>query len=97
MKICQYNNKQAGVVIGNPVYPIGQVLVRAGHVCSGYTMLEIIDALANKPGAMNSIRDIGKTGKAAPLSSVTLLAPITNPPAIWCAASNYKAHQDEML
>ena len=97
MKICQYDNGRAGAVVGNEVYPIGEALVRAGHVGSGYTMLEIIDALANKPGAMDSIRDLEKTGKAVPLSSVKLLAPITNPPAIWCAASNYKAHQQEMV
>lgn len=97
MKICQYNNNEAGAVVGKLVYPIGEALVRAGHVRSGYTMLGVIDALANKPGAMDSIRDAEKTGKPVALSSVKLLAPITNPPAIWCAASNYKAHQEEML
>jgi len=97
MKICQYDNNQAGAVVGDRVYPIGQALVRAGHVRGGYTMLEIIDALANRPGAMDSIREVENTGKAVALSSAKLLAPITNPPAIWCAASNYKAHQQEMV
>ncbi len=97
MKICQYNNNQAGAVADNQVYPIGAALVRAGHVRSGYTMLEVIDALANKPGAMDSIRDVAKSGTPAALASVKLLAPITNPPSIWCAASNYRAHQQEMV
>jgi len=97
MKICQYDNNEAGAVLGNQVYPIGAALVRAGHVRSGYTMLDIVDALANKPGAMDSIRDVAKTGAPRPLAAVKLLAPITNPPAIWCAASNYKAHQQEMV
>jgi 2-keto-4-pentenoate hydratase/2-oxohepta-3-ene-1,7-dioic acid hydratase in catechol pathway len=30
------------------------------------------------------------------LASVKLLAPITNPPSIWAAAANYRAHQTEM-
>ena len=97
MKICQYGNNEAGAAVGDLVYPIGEALVRAGHVRSGYTMLAVIDALANKPGAMDSIRDLERTGKPLALSSVKLLAPITNPPAIWCAASNYKAHQMEMV
>ncbi|MFH1605064.1 MAG: fumarylacetoacetate hydrolase family protein [Pseudomonadota bacterium] len=97
MKICQYNSNEAGAVVGDKVYPIGAALVRAGHARSSYTMLEIIDALANKPGAMDLIRDVAKTGAPIALSSVKLLAPITNPPSIWCAASNYRAHQQEMV
>ena len=35
MKICQYNNHQAGAVVGDKVYPIGDALVKAGHVRAG--------------------------------------------------------------
>jgi 2-keto-4-pentenoate hydratase/2-oxohepta-3-ene-1,7-dioic acid hydratase in catechol pathway len=35
--------------------------------------------------------------KSFPLASVTLLAPIEDPPSIWAAAANYKAHAAEML
>ena len=97
MRLCQYNHNEAGAVVGSQVYPIGEALVRAGHVSRGYSMREVVDALANKPVAIDSIREVEKTGKAVALSSVKLLAPITNPPAIWCAASNYKAHQQEMV
>lgn len=97
MKIVHYNNQQAGAVVGDKVYPIGEALVRAGHVRAGYNMCEVIDALANKPGAMDSVRDVEKTGAPVALASVTLHAPITNPPVIWCAASNYAAHQQEMV
>ena len=45
MKICQYNDNRAGAVVGDKVYPIGEALVKAGHVRAGYTMLEVIDAL----------------------------------------------------
>jgi 2-keto-4-pentenoate hydratase/2-oxohepta-3-ene-1,7-dioic acid hydratase in catechol pathway len=97
MKICQYNNHQAGAVVGDKVYPIGDALVKAGHVRAGYTMQEVIDVLSNKPGAMDSIREVEKTGAPLPLSGVKLLAPILNPPTIWAAAANYKAHQAEMI
>ena len=96
MKICHYNSNQAGAVVGDLVYPIGDALVRAGHLRSGYTMLEVIDALANVPAAMKCAQDFSGTGASLPLASVKLLAPIVNPPSLWAAAANYKAHQAEM-
>jgi len=96
MKICHYNSSQAGVVVDDKVYPIGDALVKAGHVRNGYTMLEVIDALANNPAAMQCARDAAKSGSSLPLSSVKLLAPITNPGSLWAAAANYRAHQQEM-
>ena len=96
MKICHYNSNQAGVVVGDKVYPIGEALVKAGHVRSGYTMLEVIDVLANKPAAMQCARDTSQGGSSVRLSSVKLLAPILNPPSLWAAAANYRAHQEEM-
>lgn len=96
MKICHYNANQAGAVVGDGVYPIGDALVKAGHLKSGYTMLEVIDALANQPAAMQCARDSLRAGLSVPLRSVKLLAPIFNPPSLWAAAANYKAHQQEM-
>jgi 2-keto-4-pentenoate hydratase/2-oxohepta-3-ene-1,7-dioic acid hydratase in catechol pathway len=96
MKICHYNSNQAGAVAGDRIYPIGDALVKAGHVRSGYTMLEVIDALANNPAAMQCAQDYGKAGSPTPLASVRLLAPILNPPSLWAAAANYRAHQAEM-
>jgi len=96
MKICHYNSNQAGVVAGDKVYPVGEALVKAGHVRERYTMLGVINALANEPAAMQCVRDAMKTASPVPLDSVKLLAPILNPGSLWAAAANYKAHQDEM-
>jgi 2-keto-4-pentenoate hydratase/2-oxohepta-3-ene-1,7-dioic acid hydratase in catechol pathway len=96
MKICHYNSNQAGVVEGDKVYPIGAALVKGGHVRDRYTMLEVINALANEPAAMQCARDAMKTAAPLPLASVKLLAPILNPGSLWAAAANYKAHQAEM-
>ena len=96
MKICRYDSGRAGAVVGDRVYPIGDALVRAGQVRSGSTMLEVIDALANQPDAMPRARDSLRSGVPLPLSSVKLLAPIVNPPSLWAAAANYRAHQAEM-
>jgi 2-keto-4-pentenoate hydratase/2-oxohepta-3-ene-1,7-dioic acid hydratase in catechol pathway len=60
-------------------------------------MLEIIDALANRPDAMRTVQDAVKSGSSVPLRSVKLLAPIYNPGSLWAAAANYKEHQAEMI
>lgn len=97
MKICHYNANQAGAVVGDKVFNIGDALVKANHVRAGYTMQEVIDALSNKPGAMDVAREAASSGASLPLASVKLLAPITNPGSLWAAAANYKAHQAEMI
>ncbi len=96
MKICHYNSNQAGAVVGDQVYPIGDAMLKAGHLRERYTMLEVVEVLANEPAAMQCVRDALKTSSPVPLSSVKLLAPILNPPSLWAAAANYKAHQEEM-
>jgi 2-keto-4-pentenoate hydratase/2-oxohepta-3-ene-1,7-dioic acid hydratase in catechol pathway len=95
MKICHYNEHEAGVVEGERVHPIGSTLVAAGHVRQGYTMQEVIEVLANEPAAMQCARQALK-GRSLALGEVKLLAPIENPPSLWCAAANYKDHQAEM-
>lgn len=96
MKICNYNDKQVGAVVGDRVHPLGETLVKAGHLKAGHTMLEVIERLANEPAAMKCARFVLQSGSSVPLASVRLLAPLLNPPAIWAAASNYKAHDAEM-
>jgi 2-keto-4-pentenoate hydratase/2-oxohepta-3-ene-1,7-dioic acid hydratase in catechol pathway len=95
MKICQYNEHEAGAVEGERVYPVGAALLAAGHLRQGYTMQEVIDRLANMPAAMQVARQALK-GRSLPLAQAKLRAPIENPPSLWAAAANYKDHQAEM-
>lgn len=97
MKICHYNNNQAGVVVGDQVFNFGDGMIKAGLARQGYTMLEIIDALANNPKAMDIAGDASKSGTSTPVNSVKLLAPIQNPGTLWAAAANYYAHRAEMV
>jgi 2-keto-4-pentenoate hydratase/2-oxohepta-3-ene-1,7-dioic acid hydratase in catechol pathway len=96
MKICHYNDKQVGAVVGDRVHPLGETLVKAGHLKPGYTMLEVVERLSNEPAAMKCARFALQSVSSVPLASVRLLAPLVNPPAIWAAASNYRAHEAEM-
>ena len=77
MKICHYNNHQAGVIVGNKVVNIANDLIQAGLARQGYTMLEIIDALANNPQAMQIAKQAETSPSGEDLLSVKLLAPIT--------------------
>src|SRR4051794_30373746 len=95
MKICHYNEHEAGAIEGERVYPIGAALLAAGHLRRGYTMREVIERLANEPAALQCARQALK-GRSLPLAQAKLLAPIENPPSLWAAAANYKAHQAEM-
>ncbi len=96
MKICHYNANQAGLVEGDQVYPLGDALRKAGVLRERYTMVEVVEALVDNPAALQIARDARATGAPLPLGSVKLLPPITNPPSIWAAAANYRAHQSEM-
>jgi 2-keto-4-pentenoate hydratase/2-oxohepta-3-ene-1,7-dioic acid hydratase in catechol pathway len=95
MKICQYNEHEAGAVEGDRVYPLGASLLGAGHLRPRYSMPEVIEALANEPAALQCARQAMK-GRSLALAQVKLHAPIENPPSLWAAAANYKAHQAEM-
>lgn len=97
MRICHYNDHQAGVIAGDKVFDIGAALIKAGLARQGYTMLEIIDALANQPAAMQIAREAASGSGGVALASAKLLAPITNPGSIWAAAANYYAHRAEMV
>lgn len=95
MKICRYNEGLAGLIEGEAVYPLADALTTVGAVRAGASMAEVIEALANHPAAQDALA-VARRGEAVPLSSVRLLAPIDNPPAIWAGAANYRSHQTEM-
>jgi len=97
MKICHYNANQAGLVEGDQVYPLGDALRKSALLRERYTMVEVIEALLDNPKARAIAADAGAIGLPMPLASVKLLPPITNPPSIWAAAANYRAHQTEMI
>ena len=95
MRICCYNERLPGLIEGDSIHPLGEALAATGAAQAGATMSEVVDALANHSSAAAAL-DSARRGKPVALSSARLLAPIDNPPAIWAAAANYRAHQAEM-
>lgn len=97
MRICHYNANEAGIVEGDQVYPLGEALKRLGILRERYTMVEVVEALISDAKAIEIAGDARATGAPIALATVKLLPPITNPPSIWAAAANYRAHQAEMV
>jgi len=54
MKLCQYDEHEAGAVRADRVFPVGASLVAAGHLRRGYTMQEVIEALAKRHEASSA-------------------------------------------
>jgi 2-keto-4-pentenoate hydratase/2-oxohepta-3-ene-1,7-dioic acid hydratase in catechol pathway len=96
MKICRFDAGDAGLIDGDAIYPLGDALAATGLARPGATMTEIIDALANKQSAGEGLK-AARAGKPVALAAARLRAPTVNPPAIWAAAANYRAHQAEMV
>jgi 2-keto-4-pentenoate hydratase/2-oxohepta-3-ene-1,7-dioic acid hydratase in catechol pathway len=95
MKICCYGDGAPGLVEGDSIFPLRDALASAGAARAGAAMAEVVDALANHPSAAAALASARK-GKAVALGAARLLPPVDNPPAIWAAAANYRAHQAEM-
>jgi 2-keto-4-pentenoate hydratase/2-oxohepta-3-ene-1,7-dioic acid hydratase in catechol pathway len=96
MKICCYDDGAPGLIEGGSIYPLRAALAAAGAARVGATMAEVVAALANHPSAAAALASARREQPVA-LASVRLLAPLDNPPAIWAAAANYRAHQAEMI
>ena len=96
MKFCTYDDKQAGVVVDDKVYPVGAAMVAAGILKEGYTMVQVIEAMTGNADAPACVDECIRSGEATPLDQVTLRAPVDNPTSLWAAAANYMDHRKEM-
>src|SRR6478672_4527547 len=95
MRICCYNESTPGLVDGDSIHALDEALASVMATRPGASMAEVVDALANHPFAASAL-NAARRREPIPLASARLLAPVDNPPAIWAAAANYKAHQAEM-
>jgi 2-keto-4-pentenoate hydratase/2-oxohepta-3-ene-1,7-dioic acid hydratase in catechol pathway len=95
MRICCYNESTPGLIDGDSIHALDEALASVMATRPGASMAEVVDALANHPFAASAL-NAARRSEPIPLASARLLAPVDNPPAIWAAAANYKAHQAEM-
>lgn len=96
MKICRYNDGTTGLIEADRVYPLEPSLVELGAVKVGASAHVQIAAL-HDPVTAQKAKALALKSPSIALSEVHMLVPLDNPPAIWAAAANYKAHQAEMI
>lgn len=96
MKICRYNDGSTGLIEADRVYPLEPSLVELGAVKVGAPAHVQIAAL-HDPVTAQKAKALALKSPSIALSEVHMLVPLDNPPAIWAAAANYKAHQAEMI
>lgn len=82
---------RAGLVVGDRIIDAADATGNA----SDATVLGIIEGFDGALKRLDAAVDKA-LGSAKPLSSVTLLAPIPRPMAIYCAGANYRDHANEM-
>jgi 2-keto-4-pentenoate hydratase/2-oxohepta-3-ene-1,7-dioic acid hydratase in catechol pathway len=94
MKLGRYSNGKLGLIEGQMIYSLGKVMHQFG-LSDQVSMEEFIRYCVMHPESMNQVAQTREG--AIHLNDVHLESPLLNPPAIWAAAANYKAHQAEMI
>jgi 2-keto-4-pentenoate hydratase/2-oxohepta-3-ene-1,7-dioic acid hydratase in catechol pathway len=96
-KLATYQTKdgpRAGLVVGDDVFDAAKVTGKAGYASVAGILADWKNAeraLRNAAGGAATLR-----GKSQPLSKTKLLAPVPNPPTIFCAGANYADHAAAM-
>lgn len=90
MRICRFDNDRVGVVEGDQVRDVTSALEALPPLRwpfqNGDHFIANLDALLPK------LRDAATTAASKPLSEVTLLSPVANPPRVIAAPLNYPLH-----
>jgi 2-keto-4-pentenoate hydratase/2-oxohepta-3-ene-1,7-dioic acid hydratase in catechol pathway len=94
MRLCRYSNGKLGLIEGEMIYPLDQLMHQFG-LSDHATMEDLITHCVSHPQAIQEVSQAREGGIL--LSETHLESPLLNPPAIWAAASNYVAHQAEMI
>jgi 2-keto-4-pentenoate hydratase/2-oxohepta-3-ene-1,7-dioic acid hydratase in catechol pathway len=95
MKLCRFDNDRLGVVQGDVIRDVTQVLEELPRVT--YPLPRFDPLIANLPQVQRRIEAVLPKAATVPLAKVRLLSPIANPGKIMAAPVNYKAHLQEVL
>lgn len=93
MKICRFNERRLGVVVGEQ---IADVTAALDHLPEQRWPLPFGDPLiANLPTLLPVIRDLAATAPKLNLADVALNSPVATPSKIVAAPANYRAHVEQ--
>jgi 2-keto-4-pentenoate hydratase/2-oxohepta-3-ene-1,7-dioic acid hydratase in catechol pathway len=94
MKICRYNETRLGIVDGDAVFDVTEVL---SHLPAQQWPFPLGDALISNLDMLRPlITDRLHSASKIPLASVRLNCPVPNPSKIIGAPINYHAHENEI-
>lgn len=95
MRICRFDDNRLGLVLGDEVADVTEVVAGAGTV-PAWPMPSGDWFIRNLENLKAPILAAAEGARRMPLSQVTLLSPVSNPTKIVAAPVNYMAHQSEV-
>jgi 2-keto-4-pentenoate hydratase/2-oxohepta-3-ene-1,7-dioic acid hydratase in catechol pathway len=94
MKLCRFDDNRLGVVSGDDVHDVTEVLAKLPALHYPYPMFDAL--IASLPDLRGEIEGLAKRARAIPLASCKLLSPLANPGKIVAAPVNYQKHLQEV-
>lgn len=95
MRICRFNDNRLGIVDGDVVRDVTEVLALLPQ--SGYPFPRHDVLIENLDKIRRAAAELAPRAKAIPLKDVALLSPVANPGKIVAAPVNYQKHLAEVL
>jgi 2-keto-4-pentenoate hydratase/2-oxohepta-3-ene-1,7-dioic acid hydratase in catechol pathway len=95
MRLCRFDDQRLGLVQGEAVHDVTEVLQRLPAV--RYPLPAHDPLVAALPELRKDIEAAAKKAKPVPVRSVKLLSPVANPGKIVAAPVNYRKHLEEAL
>ncbi|BBQ00561.1 hypothetical protein BSFA1_56890 [Burkholderia sp. SFA1] len=94
MKLCRFDDNRLGVVSGDDVHDVTDVLAKLPAQHYPYPMFDAL--IASLPDLRGEIERLAKNARAIPLAACKLLSPLANPGKIVAAPVNYQKHLQEV-
>jgi 2-keto-4-pentenoate hydratase/2-oxohepta-3-ene-1,7-dioic acid hydratase in catechol pathway len=95
MRLCFFDNKRLGLVKGDKVFDVSEVLAELPTQTYPYPRHDIL--IAALPELKSKISALAETATALDIDQVTLLSPVQNPGKVVAAPVNYQAHIQEAV
>ncbi|AQH02927.1 2-hydroxyhepta-2,4-diene-1,7-dioate isomerase [Burkholderia sp. KK1] len=94
MKLCRFDDNRLGVVSGDDVHDVTDVLAKLPAQHYPYPMFDAL--IASLPDLRGEIERLARNARAIPLAACRLLSPLANPGKIVAAPVNYQKHLQEV-
>ncbi|SAL35041.1 5-carboxymethyl-2-hydroxymuconate delta-isomerase [Caballeronia cordobensis] len=94
MKLCRFDDNRLGVVSGDDVHDVTDVLAKLPAQHYPYPMFDAL--IASLPDLRGEIERLARNARAIPLAACKLLSPLANPGKIVAAPVNYQKHLQEV-